>query len=115
MELHKSQDTAQLPSDVAKNVVDSKQKAEKNSLTMATVKPSGKNSKVAGEAQNEDYIHVRARRGQATNSHSLAERVRLLPFNVALIPIKGIKEPKLNELNLIWLGSLTTESNMNKF
>ncbi|KAL0919170.1 hypothetical protein M5K25_011246 [Dendrobium thyrsiflorum] len=76
MELHKSQDTAQLPSDVAKNVADSKQKAEKNSLTMATMKPSGKNSKVAGEAQKEDYIHVRARRGQATNSHSLAERVR---------------------------------------
>ncbi|XP_004500808.1 transcription factor bHLH63 [Cicer arietinum] len=35
------------------------------------------NSK-ASEVQNEkpDYIHVRARRGQATDSHSLAERVR---------------------------------------
>ncbi|CBI19359.3 hypothetical protein VitviT2T_027408 [Vitis vinifera] len=29
-----------------------------------------------GEAPKENYIHVRARRGQATNSHSLAERVR---------------------------------------
>ncbi|KAK1323965.1 Transcription factor bHLH74 [Acorus calamus] len=29
-----------------------------------------------GDAPKEDYIHVRARRGQATNSHSLAERVR---------------------------------------
>ena len=28
-----------------------------------------------GEAPKENYIHVRARRGQATNSHSLAERV----------------------------------------
>lgn len=28
------------------------------------------------ELPKEDYIHVRARRGQATNSHSLAERVR---------------------------------------
>lgn len=28
-----------------------------------------------GEAPKEDYIHVRAKRGQATNSHSLAERV----------------------------------------
>lgn len=28
------------------------------------------------DAPNKDYIHVRARRGQATNSHSLAERVR---------------------------------------
>ncbi|XP_026659281.2 transcription factor bHLH74-like isoform X2 [Phoenix dactylifera] len=29
-----------------------------------------------GDAPKEDYIHVRAKRGQATNSHSLAERVR---------------------------------------
>lgn len=27
-----------------------------------------------------DYIHVRARRGQATDSHSLAERVRIQCF-----------------------------------
>lgn len=27
-----------------------------------------------------DYIHVRARRGQATDSHSLAERVRITVF-----------------------------------
>ncbi|KAJ6402817.1 hypothetical protein OIU84_014846 [Salix udensis] len=33
------------------------------------------NSKVT-EVQKPDYIHVRARRGQATDSHSLAERVR---------------------------------------
>ncbi|KAI3869387.1 hypothetical protein MKX03_010740 [Papaver bracteatum] len=33
------------------------------------------NSKIS-EVQNPDYIHVRARRGQATDSHSLAERVR---------------------------------------
>ncbi|GAU22048.1 hypothetical protein TSUD_309520, partial [Trifolium subterraneum] len=38
---------------------------------------SKENSKVS-EVQNQktDYIHVRARRGQATDSHSLAERVR---------------------------------------
>ncbi|RWW69398.1 hypothetical protein BHE74_00023029, partial [Ensete ventricosum] len=29
-------------------------------------------------ASKDDYIHVRAKRGQATNSHSLAERVGLL-------------------------------------
>ncbi|XP_051124321.1 transcription factor bHLH74-like isoform X2 [Andrographis paniculata] len=29
-----------------------------------------------GEPSKENYIHVRAKRGQATNSHSLAERVR---------------------------------------
>ncbi|XP_023524227.1 transcription factor bHLH74-like isoform X2 [Cucurbita pepo subsp. pepo] len=41
---------------------------------------SGKQAKEkssnSGEAPKENYIHVRARRGQATNSHSLAERVR---------------------------------------
>ncbi|MFS8026274.1 putative transcription factor bHLH family [Helianthus anomalus] len=35
---------------------------------------------LAGEAEfsggGDEYIHVRAQRGQATNSHSLAERVR---------------------------------------
>ncbi|KAL9686423.1 hypothetical protein QQ045_023881 [Rhodiola kirilowii] len=36
---------------------------------------SNDNSKVS-EVQKTDYIHVRARRGQATDSHSLAERVR---------------------------------------
>ncbi|XP_022752141.1 transcription factor HBI1-like [Durio zibethinus] len=37
--------------------------------------PSKENSKVS-EVQKPDYIHVRARRGQATDSHSLAERAR---------------------------------------
>ncbi|RWR82407.1 transcription factor bHLH63-like protein [Cinnamomum micranthum f. kanehirae] len=36
---------------------------------------SKENSKVS-DVQKPDYIHVRARRGQATDSHSLAERVR---------------------------------------
>ncbi|XP_061372036.1 transcription factor bHLH74-like isoform X2 [Gastrolobium bilobum] len=35
-----------------------------------------KDSSQSGEAPKENFIHVRARRGQATNSHSLAERVR---------------------------------------
>lgn len=41
--------------------------------------PSIMNSKVKTtltELPKTDYIHVRARRGQATDSHSLAERVR---------------------------------------
>lgn len=38
-----------------------------------------KDSNNSGEASKENYIHVRARRGQATNSHSLAERVYLSP------------------------------------
>lgn len=28
-----------------------------------------------GDGTKEDYVHIRAKRGQATNSHSLAERV----------------------------------------
>ncbi|KAJ0980358.1 hypothetical protein J5N97_008613 [Dioscorea zingiberensis] len=40
-----------------------------------TSKQSKDNSE-NGDAKKEDYIHVRAKRGQATNSHSLAERVR---------------------------------------
>ncbi|KAL1192792.1 Transcription factor [Cardamine amara subsp. amara] len=35
-----------------------------------------KEKKVSDEEPPKDYIHVRARRGQATDSHSLAERVR---------------------------------------
>lgn len=41
-------------------------------------KPGGKHGKQGSQASDlnkEEYIHVRARRGQATNSHSLAERV----------------------------------------
>nr|GME12974.1 transcription factor bHLH49-like [Ipomoea batatas] len=36
----------------------------------------GKQGTQASDSPKEEYIHVRARRGQATNSHSLAERVR---------------------------------------
>lgn len=35
-------------------------------------------SGVPSEPPKQDYIHVRARRGQATDSHSLAERVSFL-------------------------------------
>ncbi|KAM0025200.1 putative transcription factor bHLH family [Helianthus debilis subsp. tardiflorus] len=37
---------------------------------------SSKDKSKVSEVQKPDYIHVRARRGQATDSHSLAERVR---------------------------------------
>ncbi|XAR55963.1 hypothetical protein NMG60_11036226 [Bertholletia excelsa] len=36
----------------------------------------GKQGSQASDSTKEEYIHVRARRGQATNSHSLAERIR---------------------------------------
>ncbi|CAN0898608.1 Transcription factor bHLH78 [Linum grandiflorum] len=37
---------------------------------------SSSSTEDAEEGGSKDYIHVRARRGQATDSHSLAERVR---------------------------------------
>ncbi|KAL3830580.1 hypothetical protein ACJIZ3_019382 [Penstemon smallii] len=54
-----------------------KQKGDQNPTS--TGKSSGKNGKQGSQGSDtpkEDYIHIRARRGQATNSHSLAERVR---------------------------------------
>ena len=36
------------------------------------------NSETSSEIQKRDYIHVRARRGEATDRHSLAERVRVV-------------------------------------
>ncbi|CAN4121984.1 unnamed protein product [Withania somnifera] len=53
------------------------QKGEQN-LNSNASKPGGKNGKQAqlSDPTKEEYIHVRARRGQATNSHSLAERIR---------------------------------------
>lgn len=33
-------------------------------------------------SSKEEYIHMRAKRGQATNSHSLAERVLLFYFGL---------------------------------
>ncbi|XP_007042169.2 PREDICTED: transcription factor bHLH63 [Theobroma cacao] len=46
-----------------------------NNKKESSTDTSKENSKVS-EVQKPDYIHVRARRGQATDSHSLAERVR---------------------------------------
>ncbi|EEF49415.1 conserved hypothetical protein [Ricinus communis] len=52
-----------------------KSSSSKNSNKENSAETSKDNSKVT-EVQKPDYIHVRARRGQATDSHSLAERVR---------------------------------------
>lgn len=46
-------------------------------------KPAEQSSKPP-DPPKQDYIHVRARRGQATDSHSLAERVIHSPFNCAV-------------------------------
>ncbi|EYU37805.1 hypothetical protein ABFS82_02G022600 [Erythranthe guttata] len=46
------------------------------SSTITTATNSKDNNNNSKEFPKTDYIHVRARRGQATDSHSLAERVR---------------------------------------
>ncbi|CAL9112645.1 unnamed protein product [Musa textilis] len=61
----------QSSSETTKETTEGKQKVDQNSS-----KHTGKNGKDSSEAAKGDYVHVRARRGQSTNSHSLAERVR---------------------------------------
>nr|CAB3457338.1 unnamed protein product [Digitaria exilis] len=68
--------SSNLPADSANESVQSKDKVEESSPATTTGKSKGKGAKDTSESQKEDYIHVRARRGQATNSHSLAERLR---------------------------------------
>ncbi|RWV83801.1 hypothetical protein GW17_00054551 [Ensete ventricosum] len=57
----------QLSTETTKDLAETKHKSYKH---------CGKNAKDNSEAAKEGYVHVRAQRGQATNSHSLAERVR---------------------------------------
>ncbi|XP_076914336.1 transcription factor bHLH49-like [Bidens hawaiensis] len=74
----------QTPSEATKNNNEVQQKGDNNNNninnpSLAANKSSGKHGKQVSQSsdvQKEEYIHVRARRGQATNSHSLAERVR---------------------------------------
>lgn len=49
-------------------------KAEAEASSVVGDKPAEQSTKPS-EPPKQDYIHVRARRGQATDSHSLAERV----------------------------------------
>lgn len=50
---------------------------EEQGVSKAEVEASSGSGNKSAE-QVKDYIHVRARRGQATDSHSLAERVNFL-------------------------------------
>ncbi|XP_044493381.1 transcription factor bHLH49-like isoform X2 [Mangifera indica] len=68
----------QLSGEGANGNAENQPKGDQNP-TSTTNKTAGKHGKQGSHASNppkEEYIHVRARRGQATNSHSLAERVR---------------------------------------
>ncbi|KAL5826181.1 hypothetical protein ACOSQ4_017978 [Xanthoceras sorbifolium] len=69
---------SQLSGEAAKDDTENQQKGDQNpdSTTNKTSGKQGKQGSQTSDPPKEDYIHVRARRGQATNSHSLAERVR---------------------------------------
>ncbi|KAJ7006869.1 hypothetical protein NC653_006046 [Populus alba x Populus x berolinensis] len=45
----------------------------------------------------EDYIHVRARRDQATDSHSLVETVRITTFTLVNQHVVRFEEKKIGE------------------
>jgi len=77
MELDQGQEGSQFSAEIPKDNVKTKQNVECSSSTPATGKSSGKDAKGNTDEAKQDYIHVRARRGQATNSHSLAERVSI--------------------------------------
>lgn len=64
-------------SDALKERDEKKPKIEQNTGSNLRGKQTSKQAKdtSSGDASKDNYIHVRARRGQATNSHSLAERV----------------------------------------
>lgn len=63
--------------------LDSKAEAEPSSG-----KHVEQNTQTPPEPPKQDYIHVRARRGQATDSHSLAERVTSLKSSLILLFVK---------------------------
>lgn len=67
-----SGDTSEFP----KEDDEKKQKFEKNIGRGKQVAKQAKDNSSGAEPSKDNYIHVRAKRGQATNSHSLAERVR---------------------------------------
>ncbi|KAE8710147.1 Transcription factor bHLH74 [Hibiscus syriacus] len=69
---------SQSPVDAAKDGAENQQKGDRDQSTVMnkTTTKHGKQGSQASDPPKEEYIHVRARRGQATNSHSLAERVR---------------------------------------
>ncbi|KAG2585140.1 hypothetical protein PVAP13_6KG373200 [Panicum virgatum] len=54
----------------------SEQAGSDSSVEDGGQKPAGKGKNAKPVEPPKDYVHVRARRGQATDSHSLAERVR---------------------------------------
>ncbi|KAM5567527.1 hypothetical protein ABKV19_015548 [Rosa sericea] len=73
-ELDQTKIAAQQPGESTKDDTEMVQKGA--STTNKTTGKLVKQGSQTSDPPKEEYIHVRARRGQATNSHSLAERVR---------------------------------------
>lgn len=73
---HVQEGSQQLATVVAKQEKDDDANSEPKRPIAASRKSNGKQSDDNADAPKADYIHIRARSGQATNSHSLAERVR---------------------------------------
>ncbi|KAF7817415.1 Transcription factor bHLH74 [Senna tora] len=69
-------DSSDKSSDGVKEQDEKKPKLDQNTKADLRGKQAKDSSHSGGETPKENFIHVRARRGQATNSHSLAERVR---------------------------------------
>ncbi|KAL5200740.1 hypothetical protein ABZP36_021943 [Zizania latifolia] len=73
---HVEEGSEQLVTVAAAQKNENGEEGEPKKPAVASGKSSAKQTKDNAGAAKEEYIHVRARRGQATNSHSLAERVR---------------------------------------
>jgi hypothetical protein len=88
----KSRETAETRAKKCKLSTDEERKPAAGEGWRGSGSGSGKGKElVAADAEPpKDYIHVRARRGQATDSHSLAERVRRrrTPTFACIIPSK---------------------------
>ncbi|KAL2510062.1 transcription factor bHLH [Forsythia ovata] len=76
-ELNENNRALEQSAETAKDDAEVQQKGDRNPAS--TSMPAGKHGKQGSQGSDlpkEEYIRVRARRGQATNSHSLAERLR---------------------------------------
>ncbi|KAL6636986.1 hypothetical protein ACP70R_024558 [Stipagrostis hirtigluma subsp. patula] len=73
-------DCAALLQNVGDQPTEGSSQQERNSMEEGnrknSTKTQSKEDSSDGDGTKEDYVHVRAKRGQATNSHSLAERLR---------------------------------------
>ncbi|XP_074562657.1 transcription factor bHLH76-like [Curcuma longa] len=81
MALDQAQVASHVAGEMEEDEIEFEQSAEPSSPYVATDKPRGKQTKDGIESAKDKFIHIRARRGQATNSHSLAERVRREKIN----------------------------------